>query len=198
MAGDKSEFSLYQALVDRFQSLEASHERLREQFDELVQENNKIIKNKEVDDDMVGSNLDSRWVCKEISWKFVCLWTLFIGWPCLVVNYTVSVLLWFRWNNYGENKPSGHYSPSACCQAKSTVGMCFEFFYIIIINEFQFNICGYLFILLLINFIFYVEFFICFHMCLSFSFYLILLLYLELIFFWVFGLISIFILILFS
>ena len=67
MAGDKSETALYQALVDRFQSLEASHERLREQFDELVQENNKIIKNKEVDDDMVGSNLDSRWVCKEIS-----------------------------------------------------------------------------------------------------------------------------------
>ena len=63
MARDKSETALYQALVDRFQSLEASHERLREQFDELVQENNKIIKNKEVDDDMVGSDLDSRWVC---------------------------------------------------------------------------------------------------------------------------------------
>ena len=141
------------------------------------------------------------WVflCKEILWKFVCLWTLFIGWPCLVVNYTVSVLLWFRWNSYGENKPSGHYSPSTCCQAKSTtVGMCFEFVYIVIINEFQFNICEYLFILLLINFIFYVEFFICFHMCLSFSFYLILLLCLGLIFFWVFGLISIFILTLFS
>uniref|UniRef100_A0A7N2LIN3 Uncharacterized protein n=1 Tax=Quercus lobata TaxID=97700 RepID=A0A7N2LIN3_QUELO len=63
MAGDKSEIALYQALVDRFQSLEASLERLREQFDELVQENNKIIKNKEVDDDMVGSDSDSRWVC---------------------------------------------------------------------------------------------------------------------------------------
>ena len=63
MAGDKSETALYQALVDRFQSLEASHERLREQFDKLVQENNKIIKNKEVDDDMVGSDSDSRWVC---------------------------------------------------------------------------------------------------------------------------------------
>ena len=37
--------------------------------------------------------------------------------------------------------------------------------------------------MLLINFIFYVEFFICFHMCLRFSFYLILLLCLELIFF---------------
>ena len=99
-------------------------------------------------------------VCEEISWKFVCSWTLFIGWPCLVVNYTMSVLLWFRWNSYGENKLSGHYSPSARCQAKSTtVGMCFEFVYIVIINEFQFNICGYLFILLLINFIFYVEFF---------------------------------------
>ena len=34
-----------------------------------------------------------------------------------------------------------------------------DFFNIIIINKFQFNICGYLFILLLINFIFYVEFF---------------------------------------
>ena len=42
------------------------------------------------------------------------------------------------------------------------------------------------------EFIFYVEFFICYHMCLKFSFYFILLLYLELIFFWVFGLISIF------
>ena len=63
MAGDKLETALYQALVDRFQSLEASHERLREQFDKLVQENNKIIKNKEVDDDMVGSDSDSRWVC---------------------------------------------------------------------------------------------------------------------------------------
>ncbi|KAM3735041.1 hypothetical protein ACB098_10G061500 [Castanea mollissima] len=63
MAGDKSETALYQALLDRFQSLEASHERLREQFDELVQENNKVIKNKEVDDDMVGSYSDSRWGC---------------------------------------------------------------------------------------------------------------------------------------
>lgn len=63
MAGDKSEIALHQALVDRFQSLEASHERLREQFDELVQESNKIIKNKEVDDDMVGSYSDSRWGC---------------------------------------------------------------------------------------------------------------------------------------
>lgn len=63
MAGDKSEIALHQALVDRFQSLEASHERLREQFDELVQENNKIIKNKEVDDDMVGSYSDSNWGC---------------------------------------------------------------------------------------------------------------------------------------
>ena len=63
MARDKSETALYQALVDWFQSLEASHERLREQFDELVQENNKIIKNKEVGDDMVGSDSDSRWVC---------------------------------------------------------------------------------------------------------------------------------------
>ena len=42
------------------------------------------------------------------------------------------------------------------------------------------------------EFIFYVKFFICYHMCLKFSFYFILLLYLELIFFWVFGLISIF------
>ena len=70
-------------------------------------------------------------------------------------------------------------------------------FILFIINEFQFNTCGYLFILLLINFIFYVKFFICFRMCLSFSFYFILLLCLELIFFWVFGLISIFILTLF-
>ena len=49
--------------MDQFQSLEASHKRLREQFDELVQENNKIIKNKEVDDDMVGSNSNLGWVC---------------------------------------------------------------------------------------------------------------------------------------
>ena len=65
-------------------------------------------------------------------------------------------------------------------------------FILLLLIKFQFNICGYLLILLLMNFIFYVEFFICFHMCLRFSFYLILLLYLELIFFWVFGLISIF------
>lgn len=62
MAGDKSETAMYQALVDRFQSLEASHERLRKQFDEMVQEN-KITKNKEVDYDMVGSDSDSRWGC---------------------------------------------------------------------------------------------------------------------------------------
>ena len=35
-----------------------------------------------------------------------------------------------------------------------------EFVYIVIINEFQFNICGYLFTLLLINFIFYVIFYL--------------------------------------
>jgi len=138
MAGDKSETALYQALADRFQSLEASHERLREQFDEVVQEN-KITKNKEVDYDMVGSDSDSRWGCfpgffgaggpyrsvlenmghavhvcrassgEIIYWyvciymsfcmqsdfmKLVCLFVNFIYW-CLVVSYTVSVLLWF-------------------------------------------------------------------------------------------------------
>jgi hypothetical protein len=50
--GDESEAGLYRVLVDRFQSLEASHARMREQFDELVQEK-KMVKNKEVD--MVGS-----------------------------------------------------------------------------------------------------------------------------------------------
>ena len=67
-------------------------------------------------------------------------------------------------------------------------------FILLLLIKFQVNICGYLFILLLLNFIFYVEIFICFHMCLRFSLYLILLLCLELIFFWVFGLIYIFIL----
>lgn len=56
--GDESEAGLYRVLVDRFQSLEASHARMREQFDELVQEK-KMVKNKEVD--MVGS--DSGWSC---------------------------------------------------------------------------------------------------------------------------------------
>ena len=50
-----------------------------------------------------------------------------------------------------------------------------ELFILLLLIKFQFNICGYLFILLLMNFIFYVKFFICFHMCLRFSFYLILL-----------------------
>ena len=73
-------------------------------------------------------------------------------------------------------------------------------FILLLLIKFQFNICGYLFILLLMNFFFFVEFFIYFHMCLRFSFYLFFLFFwlcLELIFFWVFGLISIFILTLF-
>ena len=70
-------------------------------------------------------------------------------------------------------------------------------FILLLLIKFQVNICGYLFILLLLNFIFYVEIFICFHMCLRFFLYLILLLCLELIFFLVFELISIFILTLF-
>nr|POF07228.1 hypothetical protein CFP56_74538 [Quercus suber] len=53
---------MYQALGDRFQSLEVSHKRLREQFNKAVQEN-KITKNKQVGDDMVGLDSDSRWGC---------------------------------------------------------------------------------------------------------------------------------------
>ena len=43
-------------------------------------------------------------------------------------------------------------------------------FILLLLTKFQFNMCGYLFILLLMNYIFYVEFFICLHMCLRFFF----------------------------
>ncbi|XP_040987820.1 uncharacterized protein LOC121235540 [Juglans microcarpa x Juglans regia] len=56
---DESQTSLYRALVDRCQSLEASHSRLREQLDELVQEikTNKEEREMEVGIEEVG--LDS-------------------------------------------------------------------------------------------------------------------------------------------
>ncbi|KAA8521989.1 hypothetical protein F0562_012697 [Nyssa sinensis] len=51
MEADESQDSLYRVLVDRFQSLEASHAKLREQFDVLAQEqNNRKIKEDEWSD----------------------------------------------------------------------------------------------------------------------------------------------------
>lgn len=57
MANDESQTGLYQALVDRCQSLEASQARLREQLDELVKE--KKIKKEEME--VVAS--DYGWGC---------------------------------------------------------------------------------------------------------------------------------------
>jgi hypothetical protein len=54
MAGEKYQKGLYQALLDRFQSLEASHARLREQLDELVKQ--KRIKKEEME--AVASDYD--------------------------------------------------------------------------------------------------------------------------------------------
>ena len=43
MEGDESVASLYRVLVDRCLSLEASHAKLREEFDELVQQDKRKI-----------------------------------------------------------------------------------------------------------------------------------------------------------
>ncbi|KAI3468785.1 hypothetical protein Pfo_025448 [Paulownia fortunei] len=71
--GDESRASLYRVLLDRFQNLEASHQRLKEQFQVLLQEKTRNVSNKTFQEkDMLS---DSGYV------------TSFPGWGCLLGAY---------------------------------------------------------------------------------------------------------------
>lgn len=62
-AGEESRSGMYGVILDRFRNLEASHAKLREQFDVLVEEQQQQQQGKKMKSDSGETGSDSCWGC---------------------------------------------------------------------------------------------------------------------------------------